>query len=96
MDKKEILKILRNYKENSNYKDNIIALGLFGSYARNEATDISDIDVFVRLRTPKMFDLIGIKQDLEMLTNCNVDIVLLRQFMNQFLREKITQEGLYV
>jgi len=96
MNKKEILKILRSYKENSTYKDNIIALGLFGSYARNEASDLSDIDVFVTLRTPKMFDLIGIKQDLEALTKCKVDIVLLRQLMNQFRREKISQEGLYV
>jgi len=96
MNKKEILQILRSYKENSKYKDNIVALGLFGSYARNEASDLSDIDVFVTLRTPKMFDLVGIKQDLEDLTDCNVDIVLLRPLMNQFLREKISQEGLYV
>jgi len=96
MYKKEILQILRRYKENSKYKDNIVALGLFGSYARNEASDLSDIDIFVTLKIPKMFDLIGIKQDLEALTSCKVDIVLLRQLMNQFLKEKISQEGLYV
>jgi len=96
MKTKKVLQILRNYKESSSYKDNIITLGLFGSYARNESSDHSDIDIFVRLRTPKMFDLIGIKQDLEKLTKCNVDIVLLRQSMNRFLREKISQEGLYV
>jgi len=96
MYKKEILQILRRYKENSKYKDNIVALGLFGSYARNEASDLSDIDIFVTLKIPKMFDLIGIKQDLEDLTECKVDIVLLRQLMNQFLKEKISQEGLYV
>lgn len=96
MYKKEILQILRRYKENSKYKDNIVALGLFGSYARNEASDLSDIDIFVTLKIPKMFDLIGIKQDLEDLTECKVDIVLLRQLMNRFLRKKISQEGLYV
>ncbi len=96
MNKKEILQILRSYKESSKYKDNIVSLGLFGSYAKNEESALSDIDVFVTLRTIKMFDLIGIKQDLEDLTDCNVDVVLLRPTMNQFLREKIIQEGLYV
>ncbi|MDP8227784.1 MAG: nucleotidyltransferase domain-containing protein [Candidatus Celaenobacter polaris] len=96
MNKKAILRLLRSYKENSNYKDNILTIGLFGSYARNGASDLSDIDVFVTLKTPKMFDLIGIKQDLEELTDCNVDIVLLRPLMNQFLKEKISHEGLYV
>jgi len=96
MNKKEILQILRSYKENSKYKYNIVALGLFGSYARDEAYGLNDIDVFVTLKIPKMFDLIGIKQDLEDLTECKVDIVLLRQLMNRFLRKKISQEGLYV
>lgn len=96
MNKKEILQILRSYKEYSKYKDNIVSLGLFGSYAKNEASALSDIDVFVTLRTIKMFDLIGIKQDLEDLTDCNVDVVLLRPTMNKFLREKIAHEGLYV
>ncbi|TSA24256.1 nucleotidyltransferase domain-containing protein [bacterium] len=96
MNKKAILRLLRSYKENSNYKDNILIIGLFGSYARNGASALSDIDVFVTLKTPKMFDVIGIKQDLEELTDCNVDIVLLRPLMNQFLKEKISHEGLYV
>jgi len=96
MNKKEILQILRSYKENSKYKYNIVALGLFGSYARDEASDLSDIDIFVTLKIPKMFDLIGIKQDLEVLIDCKVDIVLLQQLMNQFLKDKISQEGLYV
>jgi len=96
MNNKEIIEILRDYKEHSEYSDNILSLGLFGSHARGDDTEISDIDVFVALKINKMFDLIGIKQDLEELTQRNVDIVLLHQSMNKFLRNRILHEGLYV
>jgi len=96
MNNTEIIEILRNYKEHSEYRDNILSLGIFGSHARSDDTEISDIDVFVALKINKMFDLIGIKQDLEELTRRNVDIVLLHQSMNKFLRNRISQEGLYV
>ncbi|MBD3793534.1 MAG: nucleotidyltransferase domain-containing protein [Campylobacterales bacterium] len=34
-------------------------IGLFGSYARGEATQESDIDIFVTMK-PNLFDLIGL------------------------------------
>ena len=37
-----------------------------------------------------------IKQDLEELLGCKVDIVRLRDKMDSFLREKILKEGIYV
>ena len=90
MNRKIIIKLIEKYK------NNIRRIGIFGSYAREEDSDSSDIDVFVDLISPKMFDMIGIKQDLENLTKRNIDIEMLRERMNHFLKAKIEKEGIYV
>ncbi len=46
MTKNIILNYLKNKKEELRNKYGIISLGLYGSYARDEATDNSDIDIF--------------------------------------------------
>lgn len=45
---------------------------------------------------PWIFALAGIKQELEELLGCKVDIVRLRDKMDSFLRERIQKEGIYV
>lgn len=59
----------------------------FGSVARNEFTENSDVDVVVELAKPDLFKLIGIKQELEELLHCTVDIVRYRK-KNEFIPEK--------
>ena len=48
-------------------------------------------DIFVKLETPKMFDLIGIKNDLENLLGKKVDIILLGKLVNKYLLNQIRQ-----
>ena len=51
---------------------------LFGSYARGEETDSSDIDILVKFDEKteiSLFDYIGIKLDLEENLQKNVDLV---------------------
>ena len=95
MNKNSILEILKKYKKTSEYKSNIKKIGIFGSFAKDKSSESSDIDIFVILNHNKMFDLIGIKQDLEEITNRKVDIVLLRNRMNHFLMNRINKEGIY-
>ena len=56
----------------------------------------SDIDVVVNLTKQDLFELIGIKQDLEEILKYPVDIVSYRDRMNAFLRKRIDKEGVYV
>lgn len=46
MDKSSILTYLKSKKEFFKEKYGIINLGLYGSYARDEATSSSDVDIF--------------------------------------------------
>ena len=96
MDKKYIIEKLKIYKKKSQYNNVIKELGLFGSYTSGEKTKKSDIDIFVQLEPARMFDLIGIKNDLEKLFGKKVDIILLRKPMNKYLMNQIRQNGIYV
>ena len=82
MNRDVILLSLRRFKETNQHKYNIIRIGLFGSAARNSIGQQSDNDVVVELETQDLFDLIGIKLDLEDQLSKQVDIVSYREKMN--------------
>ena len=96
MNRKEIIRILKKYKNNSEYKEYIKEIGIFGSYANKKNTDKSDIDIFVKLQPARMFDLIGIKNDIEKLLDKKTDIIAIRDSMNEYLKNQIKQNGIYV
>jgi uncharacterized protein len=76
LSKEEILKTLRELKDeiNSEYKADIT--GLFGSFARDEATEESDIDILAKFKKgASYFDLVGMSQFLEETFNRKVDVV---------------------
>lgn len=53
--KDEIIAILRNFKEEFGERYGIEKLGLFGSVARGEQKEDSDIDICVKLQDPDYF-----------------------------------------
>ena len=96
MDKSEVLQVLRKYFDEFGQEYGIQSLGVFGSVARDGATDESDVDVVVRLEKPNLFTLSGIRIDLEERVNCHVDLINDRERMNPFLKERILKEVCYV
>jgi predicted nucleotidyltransferase len=73
----------------------IRTLQVFGSVARNEQHDGSDVDVCVDM-PPKLFLIIELKQYLEDLFGCPVDVVRKHRHMNEFLQSQIEKDGIYV
>lgn len=52
------------------------SMSLFGSYARDEASEDSDLDFFIDRGDIKgLLDYIGFVQELEEIFNCHVDVV---------------------
>ena len=96
MNRKEILNKIIKFFNLKKDEFSIIRIGVFGSVARDEITESSDVDVVVELGRPDLYTLIGIKQELEELLHCHVDIVRYRAKMNAYLKKRIEQEAIYV
>ena len=95
MDKMKVIEILSDYKNEFANKYGIVTIGIFGSMARDEAHNASDVDVVVQIKEPDLFMLVGIKNDLEERLHRSVDIVTYRDNMNQFLKRRIDREAVY-
>ena len=93
--KKEIIEILHNYKKEVAGQYGLLDIGVFGSVARDDFGEDSDVDVVVRISKPDLFMLVGIKNELEERLHRSVDIVTYRDNMNQFLKKKIDGEAVY-
>ncbi len=65
MSRSKIIQTLKKFKEKYAEKYGILVLGIFGSVARDESKEESDVDVVVKMKKQDLFSLIGIKQDLE-------------------------------
>ena len=84
----DINDIIVNYLKRFNPK----RIGVFGSYARDEDTPKSDIDILVDFSEPvTLFDLGGIKYDLSDILDRPVDIVTERS-VNKRIREYIYRD----
>ena len=92
----EYINLLRDYMAKNASKYGITRMGIFGSVARGEQTEGSDVDVYLETSKPSMFALVHIKEDLQALFGCNVDIVRLRERMDTLLKSRIEKEGIYV
>ncbi len=96
MNREEIIQLLKIFKEENKNKYHIKKLGIFGSVAKNRMKEESDIDIVVNLTRQDLFELIGIKQDLEERLKYPINIVSYRETMNSFLKKRIDEEAVYV
>ena len=68
----------------SKYSPSLV--GIFGSYARNEQTTSSDIDILIDFEHKvTLLDLIGLEQELSELLGIKVDLVTVKS-VNEQLR----------
>ena len=94
--KSEILHLLALYKPTAQSKYGLTRIGIFGSVARGEQTEDSDVDVCYEGKAPSLLTLDIIQADLERMFECRVDMVRVREGMNNLLRQRIQKEGIYV
>jgi predicted nucleotidyltransferase len=72
------------------------SIGVFGSFARGNESEDSDLDVYVRTETPNPYLLVHLKEAIEGRVHRKVDIVRVRERMNPYLRSRIEREGIDV
>ena len=72
---KEIKSILELHKEVIKNKYHIKQIAIFGSVARNEETDLSDVDILVEFEKPIGLDFVLLCDELEEMLGVKVDVV---------------------
>lgn len=91
----EYLQLLTQYKNQNAERYGIKSIGIFGSVARGEQHPGSDVDIVVDLKTPDVYYMVHIKDDLEQLFCVPVDVVRMRERMNPLLKRNIARDGVY-
>jgi predicted nucleotidyltransferase len=92
----EILSLMSRFKPTAQEKYGITKLGIFGSVARGEQTDKSDVDICYEGQAPSLLTLDKIQTELEQLLDCKVDLVRVRENMSSLLRKGILRDVIFV
>ena len=94
MIKSDVLNYLKEHYREFHNKYNVDKIGLFGSYARDEATQESDIDIYVKMK-PNMFNMIAMKEQIEEELDTKVDIIREHKNLKPFFLEMIHKDLIY-
>lgn len=92
----EILSLMSRFKPTAQKKYGMTKLGIFGSVARGEQTDNSDVDICYEGQAPSLLTLDKIQTELEQLLECKVDLVRVRENMSSLLRKRILRDVIFV
>ena len=91
----DVIKKLRHLKPELEERYGVTRIGIFGSVARNEAHNGSDIDIVVDM-APDLLKRVSLKAELELLFDKKVDVVRYWHGMNHYLKARIDLEAVYV
>ena len=93
--KDEYIKLLQSCATILREQFGVRTLCLFGSVARNEQTEDSDVDICVEME-PKLYRFVELGMFLEKLLDSRVDVVRMHRNMNALLQKEIEKDRIYV
>ena len=71
----EIEAILRKHKEELGERFGVRSIAIFGSYARGEESELSDVDILVEFERPVGWEIVDLRDYLEELLGLPVDLI---------------------
>lgn len=92
----ECLSKLADFKQEHGDQFGITRLGVFGSLARKENTEDSDIDIVVEVTKPTLSLMYQLRQALTNLLGRSVDLVRMRDSLRPVFKSTIQQEAIFV
>lgn len=95
MRRDQVLRILSAQKEERLAKYGVTRLGVFGSVARDQVSEGSDVDIVVEM-PPDLFRMVHLKEELETLLGTPVDLIRLHKHINSSLKSRIDEEAIYL
>ncbi len=91
----EVIQRISEHKSELADNYGVASIGIFGSYARGEQDDESDIDILVEFRDPIGLEVVDVVESLERILEAKVDLVTPRA-IRPALRDRILSEVSYV
>ncbi|MDA7817558.1 nucleotidyltransferase family protein [Sulfurimonas sp.] len=97
MTKDYILSFLLEHKSELRDKFGVVKIGLFGSYARDEATENSDIDIAVEIDKNKknLHTFLSLRRELEEKLEKHIDLGI-ENSLKPIVKKYIEKEIIYV
>ena len=92
----EIIYMLREFKRTAGEKYGIEQLILFGSVARGEQREDSDIDICVKLRKTSFRIYMAIYEELQKIFRVKIDLLTLHENMRRLFRQNIERDAIYI
>ncbi len=81
-----IIEKLKKHKPELQKKYPVSRLGVFGSYARREATEKSDIDIAVEINGTMGLSFVAMAEEIENLFGIKTDVIPLRSIKPHYLQ----------
>ena len=96
LQQKDCLSKLAAFKDANASRFKISKMGLFGSVARQENTEDSDIDIVIEMSEPDLSSLYELTRSLRALYGCEVDVVRMRDSLRPSFKANIQKDAIYV
>ena len=93
----DIIAFLQTHKDELSQRFGVVSIGLFGSYARDDARADSDIDIAIELATEKksLGNFLGIRRYLEQQLGKTVDLGI-ESTLKPLAREMVAKDIIHV
>lgn len=95
MTKQEVLAYLISHKEKFHQDFGVVKIGLFGSFARGQATSSSDIDLIIEMNPKSLERRIAFKREIESDLNCSLDVGYMST-LRSFIAKEVAKDIIYV
>ncbi len=96
LNRDRILSLLKVYYLYNKDKYGIERIGLFGSFARDEAKADSDVDIIISLAKPNLLAYSIISRQLEIIFGRSVDLISSKALLKDSFRANLEKEVIYV
>ena len=87
---------LSGIKKSNEKQLGITRLGIFGSVARQENNEDSDLDIVVEMEQPTLRRMFQLEEAIKQEFGCKVDLVQMRPTLRPLFRKNILRDVIYV
>lgn len=92
----ECIQKLRNFKNDFGRQFGILKIGIFGSVARQQNREDSDIDIVVEVEKPTLSLMYELREMLKHLFGSEADLVRFRDSLRPLFKSNIQRDVIYV